>query len=86
MLLTAGANPDLQKESGFAALHVACQEGHIRVAEILLQGGASLEQETKDGRTPLYIASWKGYSNIVEELLRREADPNHQKKVRIHIV
>jgi len=34
----------------------------------------------------LYIASWKGYSNIVEELLRREANPNHQRKVRIHIV
>jgi len=40
----------------------------------------------QDGRTPLFTASLEGHSNIVEELLRREADPNHQAKVRIHIV
>ena len=34
-------------QDGSAALHIACQEGHARVAEILLQAGASLEQETK---------------------------------------
>ena len=34
-------------QDGFAALHVACQEGHVRVTEILLQAGASLVQETK---------------------------------------
>jgi len=34
-------------QDGFAALHVACQEGHVRVAEMLLQAGASVEQETK---------------------------------------
>ena len=34
-------------QDGFAALHVACQEGHVQVAELLLQAGASMEQETK---------------------------------------
>ena len=34
-------------QSGFAALHVACQEGHTQVAELLLQAGASVEQETE---------------------------------------
>ena len=34
-------------QDGFAALHVACQEGHTQVAELLLQAGVSLEQETK---------------------------------------
>ena len=33
-------------QDGFAALHVACQEGHYQVAELLLQAGASVEQET----------------------------------------
>ena len=34
------------------------------------------------GQTALYIASKKGYDQIVELLLRREADVNHQTKVR----
>ena len=34
-------------QDGFAPLHVASQEGHYQVAELLLQAGASVEQETK---------------------------------------
>ena len=34
-------------QDGFGALHVACQEGHALVVELLLQAGASVEQETK---------------------------------------
>ena len=34
-------------QDGFAALHVACQEGHDRVAEMLLKAGASVELKTK---------------------------------------
>ena len=33
-------------------------------------------------QTALYIASWKGHDQIVELLLRREANVNHQTKVR----
>ena len=36
-------------QDGFASLHVACQEGHTQVAELLLQAGASVEQETEVG-------------------------------------
>ena len=34
-------------QDGFASLHVACQEGHAQVGELLIQAGASVEQETK---------------------------------------
>ena len=34
-------------QDGSTALHVACQEGHAQVAELLLQAGASVELETK---------------------------------------
>ena len=37
----------------------------------------------QDGQTALYIASSKGHDQIVELLLRREADVNHQTKVRL---
>ena len=36
----------------------------------------------QDGKTALYIASWNGHDHIVELLLRREANVNHQTKVR----
>ena len=34
-------------QHGSTALHAACHEGHVQVAELLLQAGASVEQETK---------------------------------------
>ena len=37
----------------------------------------------QDGQTALYIASYKGHDQIVELLLRREADVNHQIKVKL---
>jgi len=49
-------------------------------------GPICLPLHIQKGSTPLCIASQKGHSNIVEELLRREADVNHQTKVKIHIV
>ena len=37
----------------------------------------------QDGQTAVYIASSGGHDQIVELLLRREADVNHQTKVRL---
>ena len=37
----------------------------------------------QNGKTALYIASLNGHDQIVELLLRREADVNHQTKVRL---
>ena len=40
----------------------------------------------QNGQTALYIASYKGHDQIVELLLRREADVNHQVKVKLQSV
>ena len=37
---------DLSQDE-WTPLHVACQEGHYQVAELLLQAGASVKLETK---------------------------------------
>ena len=37
----------------------------------------------QNGQTALFIASRNGHDQIVELLLRKEADVNHQKKVRL---
>ena len=38
------------------------------------------------GQTALYIASWKGHDQIAELLLNKEADVNHQTKVRLLVL
>ena len=37
---------------------------------------------SQDGQTALFAASRKGHAQIVELLIKREADVNHQTKVR----
>ena len=34
-------------KDGWTPFHAACHEGHVQVAELLLQAGASLEKETE---------------------------------------
>ena len=45
-------------------------------------GLSSSPLHVQDGETALFIASRKGHHQIVELLLRREADVNHQTKVK----
>ena len=40
----------------------------------------------QDGHTALFIASRNGHDQIVELLLKREADVNHQTKVRLLVL
>ena len=49
----------------------------------MTSGLSSSLLHVQDGQTALYIACKKGYDQIVELLLRREADVNHQTKVRL---
>ena len=42
--------------NGCTPLYVACQNGHVDAARLLLDRGAEVDRATEDGRTPLYIA------------------------------
>ena len=44
-----------------------------------------LPPPVQDDQTALHIASRKGHDRIVEILLRREADVNHQERVRLPV-
>ena len=79
-LVAAGALPNLVDSAGWAALHYAAYDGHVRIAQLLLDGkfhgkGANLDAQTGEGWSPLMEAC--GYSpdaDIVRPLLERGAD------------
>ena len=64
--------------SGFSyprtPLLVACLQGHVDAARLLLDNGAEVDRATKKGTTPLAIAEERGHSSIVA-LLEMEAEP-----------
>ncbi|KAM0158465.1 hypothetical protein ACHAQE_005481 [Botrytis cinerea] len=57
-----------------APLHLASLNGHVNIAEWLLQKGAAVNQPGMGGATSLYIASDKGHIEIVRELLKYAVD------------
>ena len=58
---------------GETMLFVACQNGHHKVAEILLnQDGVEINKASNKGQTPLYRAASNGHHKVVELLLRQD--------------
>jgi ankyrin repeat protein len=64
----------MSNDRGSTALHVAAENGHFQIAELLLDRGADLEAIDVDGDTPLMCAAIGGHSEIYKMLLSRGAD------------
>eukprot|EP00793_Prasinoderma_coloniale_P001469 PRCOL_00005244-RA len=60
--------------NGAAALHAACENGHVDVALALIDGGADIETRSMGGVTPLVLAVQYRRAGVVEALLGRGAD------------
>lgn len=59
---------------GTSPLHLAAQNNHLEVAEMLLRAGISKDARTKVDRTPLHMAAYEGHLEIVEALITHGAD------------
>jgi hypothetical protein len=57
-------------------LHVAVENGHKDVAELLLANKADANDRDRKGQTPLHLAAEKGYRDLAELLLANGADVN----------
>ena len=55
-------------------MHLAAQDGHVIVVEILLAAGANKDATDEDGWTPMHLAAGHGHAVIVEILLAVGAD------------
>nr|CAI5846857.1 unnamed protein product [Callosobruchus analis] len=59
---------------GTSPLHVAAQNNHLEVVDILLRAGISKDARTKVDRTPLHMAAYEGHLQIVDLLIKHGAD------------
>ena len=53
-------------EDGVTPLFVACQQGHVDVARLLLDNGAEVD---RNGATPLFVACQNGHVDAARLLL-----------------
>lgn len=54
----------------------ACKNGHVGVAELLINAGADVNVKKQNYGTPITLACKEGHSNIVELLLKEDAKIN----------
>ena len=66
MLLEAKAAVNLaSSDGGFTPLAIACQEGRVAAARLLLDKGADVDRADQNGETSLSIAEEMGHSAVV---------------------
>ena len=59
------------------------REGHVGVAELLLEMGADVETPDNYGQSPFFMACWKGHSDVAGLLLEFDANKDCRTKTGI---
>ena len=80
-----GADPTAADKDSYGALHVAVQNGHAKMVELLLSHGADPNVVDRHGNGPLWTAGYYAGRDAtgpdglasVAALLRAGADPHH---------
>ena len=57
-------------------LHIAVNEGHLNIAEVVLENNADVDARTKNQRTALHLAAMRGRIEFVKLLLSKGANVN----------
>ena len=74
-ILDQGINPNIKDETGTTPLHLAAQEGHDGIVQILVKFLAQPNAKNCYGSTPLHEAAKQQNPNCVRLLLKDGADP-----------
>ncbi|OUM60463.1 hypothetical protein PIROE2DRAFT_46231, partial [Piromyces sp. E2] len=62
-----------EKETGNTALHLACINGHEKIAQFLIKYGININEKNSEGFVALYYAIYNGLVNTVKILLDHES-------------
>ena len=65
---------DSRNNEGKTALHIACEEGRLDVAQILIAYGSDLNLVDNEGHTPQSLAARSGRDNILAFLATLSAE------------
>ena len=68
-----GGNINYIDENGNAAIHYACAEGNLKIAEILIKTNCDCNIRTNEKKTPLHFAAIHGYFDISKLLIENGA-------------
>ncbi|XP_076108739.1 uncharacterized protein LOC143076758 [Mytilus galloprovincialis] len=63
-------------KDGASSLSFACQNGHVKVVEMLINNKADIYKCVDDGASPLFIACHNGHTKVVQILINKKADIN----------
>jgi len=64
---------NFRDENGFSALHYSCDEGNLKIVEILLKANCDCNIRTNDKKTPLHFTASRGYFDISKLLIENGA-------------
>ncbi len=75
MLLKYGANPNIQKEGGLTALHIAAMRNEANLVRALLQKGANpnIRATLENNPSPLDVATSQEVRRLLEDAMARPA-------------
>lgn len=76
-LLSRGFDPNTPTDNGGSGLHMALQEGSLKVVSVLLDS-PKLKAESRNaaGESPLMMAALKGQLDVAKRLIALDADVN----------
>jgi len=76
LLISKGADVNMQNRMGWTPLHTAVQNRRQAIVELLTTKGADVNAKDKRGQTPLHVAVNLGQKEVVELLIAKGADVN----------
>lgn len=72
------ADINSHNKDDMTTLHIAVNEGHLNIAEVVLENNADVDAKTKSERTALHLATMRGRFEFVKLLINKGADVNCQ--------
>jgi len=78
ILETTSEDANYKDPTGLTCLFLACRNGSLDVAKVLLAFGARADDTNPEGETALHAASMAGYSQIIPLLVAHKAMVNFQ--------